>query len=348
MPGYSLNPFVDGFVGTPAGPVPKVGTALSLRDHLGTVRARVGIARNRYKINPGLYCTGSPSPDSPVVVTANYKLSFDALRRELGGLDLWILVADTRGINVWCAAGKGTFSAEEIALQVQRARLAEIVSHRELILPQFGATGVASHKLNTLCGFRGIYGPIRAEDIGEFLHNGKKADESMRTVTFSLNERLILVPVEIALVWKVFALVTLGIFAVSGISTDIYSMQAALTRGMTATGATILAILAGALATPALLPWVPGRQFWLKGVIVGTLAGLVYVLTFMSGTNIMEKLSLWIWIAGAASYMAMNFTGATPYTSLSGVEKEMRKGLPVQCISALLALALWIGAPFMS
>jgi hypothetical protein len=46
--------------------------------------------------------------------------------------------------------------------------------------------------------------------------------------------------------------------------------------------------------------------------------------------------------------MAMNFTGATPYTSLSGVEKEMRKGLPVQCISALFALILWVVAPFVS
>jgi hypothetical protein len=55
-----------------------------------------------------------------------------------------------------------------------------------------------------------------------------------------------------------------------------------------------------------------------------------------------------LWITGAASYLAMNFTGATPYTSLSGVEKEMRRGLPVQCFSVLLSLLLWIAAPFMN
>ncbi|RJX20638.1 MAG: hypothetical protein C4563_06035, partial [Desulfobulbus sp.] len=110
---------------------------------MGTVRARVGIFRSGYKVNPGLYCVGNAGPESPVLATANYKLSFDALRRELAGIDAWILVTDTRGINVWCAAGKGTFCADEIGLQVLRAKLDQVVRHRELILPQFGATGVA-------------------------------------------------------------------------------------------------------------------------------------------------------------------------------------------------------------
>ncbi|MCL7489449.1 MAG: mercury methylation corrinoid protein HgcA [Desulfobulbaceae bacterium] len=322
--------------------------ALSLRDHLGTVRARVGVARNQYKINPGLYCVGEASATSPVLVTANYKLSFDALRRELAGIDAWILVADTRGINIWCAAGKGTFCAEEIALQVQRAGLEKIVSHRELILPQFGATGVAARQLRKLCGFKGIFGPLRAEDILRFLDNGKKANEPMRTVTFSLGERLVLVPVEIALIWKPFAFILLALFVLSGIGPDVFSVQASLARGANAAWATVLAILAGALAAPALLPWIPGRQFWFKGALVGAIAGLIYLAAMSGGTGITEQLGLWLWIVAAASYMAMNFTGATPYTSLSGVEKEMRRGLPVQCAAAAAALVLWIAAPFIN
>ncbi len=102
------------------------------------------MTRNNYKVTPGLYGLGAAEGDSPVLVTANYKLSFDALRRELAGSNVWILVVDTRGINVWCAAGKGTFSAEEIAYQVARAQLDQIVSHRELLLPQLSANGVAA------------------------------------------------------------------------------------------------------------------------------------------------------------------------------------------------------------
>jgi hypothetical protein len=325
--------------------VPRVRTALSLRDRLGTVRARLGIARNQYKINPGLYCAGRPGPDSPVLVTANYKLSFDALRSVLSGRDAWILAADTRGINVWCAAGKGTFSADEIALQVNRARLDSIVAHRGLILPQLGAPGTAAQELPKKCGFRGTFGPLRASDIPRYLDNGGKADESMRTVSFSLSERLVLVPVEIALIWKIFALVLLAFFGLSGFGPDIYSLHAAWSRGLAGAGATVLAILTGALAVPALLPWIPGRQFWLKGFLLGGAAGLAY----LYGTGpawIIEQIALLLWIMAASSYMAMNFTGATPYTSLSGVEYEMRRGLPVQITCTLAAMALWMAAPF--
>ena len=218
-----------------------VRTALSLRDHLGSARARAGFARSRYKVNPGLYCTGKPVDDSPVFVTANYKLSFDNLRRALSGMDAWILVVDTRGVNVWCAAGKRTFSDDEIALQVKRTGLEKIVTHRELILPQFAAIGVAVHKLRKKSEFTGIFGPLRANDIREFMRKNKQADETMRAVTFTFVERLVLVPVEIFLIWKTIALVTLAGYLVSAIGPDIFSLQAAWERGATVGGGTIVA-----------------------------------------------------------------------------------------------------------
>lgn len=328
--------------------MPRVSTKLSIRDKLGTLRARLGIARNQYKITPGLYCVGEPASASPVFVTANYKLSFDALRKELSGIDAWILVADTRGVNVWCAAGKKTFSGDEIARQVQKAHLAEIVSHRELILPQLAAPGVASYELNKKCGFRVVFGPVRASDIPEYLANGKHCDERMRAVTFTIAERLVLIPVEIALIWKPFALIALVIFILSGIGPSLYSPQAAFNRGIAATGATAIAIIAGAAVTPVLLPWIPGRQFWWKGLLIGGLAGVAYVSIMVTRGQIspFEAAGLWLWIMAAASYMAMNFTGATPFTSLSGVEKEMRRGLPIQCVGACAALFLWLASPF--
>ena len=111
---------------TPAGFVPRVRTRLSFRDRAGTVSTRIGIGRYNYKVVPGLYGVGNPGADSPVLVTANYKLTFDALRKELGGIDAWILVADTRGINVWCAAGKGLFSTDEVVRRVKASRLTDV------------------------------------------------------------------------------------------------------------------------------------------------------------------------------------------------------------------------------
>jgi hypothetical protein len=321
-----------------------VASALTGRDMLGTIGARTGFARNDYKVTPGLYGLGEPKDDSAVLVTANYKLSFDALRRELGGMSVWILVVDTRGINVWCAAGKGTFSAEEIAYQVARAELDRIVSHRQLLLPQLSANGVAAHRLKELCGFRGRFGPILATDLPEFLRSGS-ADDKMRTVTFTLAERAVLIPLEICMLWKQLAIAALIFFLLSGISPDIFSAALAERRGVLAFIATLTAILAGAVVTPLLLPWLPFRQFWLKGAMVGGVAALLLV-AGLPATPTIERFAILLWTSGCAAFLAMNFTGSTPFTSLSGVAREMRQGLVFQIGATLLALGCWVAGPF--
>ncbi len=189
--------WVTGEVKTAAGAVPQVGTALDWRDRLGAAAVRLGLRRMRYAVEPGLYAVGTPNGASPVFVSANYKLSFDYLRRELGGIDGWILVLDTKGINVWCAAGKGTFGTEEVIGRVEAAGLGEIVSHRHLILPQLGAPGVAAHEVRKRCGFRVIYGPVRARDIVAFMAAGERATAEMRRVHFYLADRLAVVPLEL-------------------------------------------------------------------------------------------------------------------------------------------------------
>jgi len=64
-------------------PYTMVATELNWQDRLGTTKVRAGLQRMHYSIEPGLYAVGTPTADSPVFVSANYKLSFDYLRREL-------------------------------------------------------------------------------------------------------------------------------------------------------------------------------------------------------------------------------------------------------------------------
>ena len=217
-PGYKLCSFVESFVGTRSGMVPKVRNSLDLNDHAGTIRARLGLFRDRYRVAPGLYCTGEADSDSPVLVTANYKLSFDALRCELGKVAAWILVLDTRGVNVWCAAGKKNFCAEEIVRQVKRTGLEKVVKHREMILPQLCAPGVSGQAVKAGCGFTVVWGPIQAKDLPGFIGNGKKADLEMRLVTFTIRQRLVLIPVEISLILQPSLYALLLILMLSGIS----------------------------------------------------------------------------------------------------------------------------------
>lgn len=308
--------------------------------------ARTGFVRNSYKITPGLYAIGQPSPESPVIVTANYKLTFDAVRSSLARQNLWLLVVDSRGINVWCAAGKGTFSTEEVAYQVRRARLAERVSHRKLILPQLAAVGVAGMRLKQMTSFRAEFGPVRIADLPGFLSGTIDDMEQARSVTFTMQERLVLIPVEVCMMYKQLAILFGIALLISGIGPDIYSAKAAVSRSWQFIIATALAILAGAVITPLALPWLPGRQFWLKGLTVSALSALLFAVCTPSGT--IATLALALWIIAAGSYMAMNFTGSTPYTSLSGVEAEMRKGLIVQIGLTAPAILFWLVAPFLA
>ncbi len=348
QPGYSIRPFVDGFLSTPVGKVPKVKTALGRQDYVGTFGARLGVIRNDYKVAPGLYAAGTPGPESPVLLTANYKLSFDHLRRELSGVQAWLLVLDTRGINVWCAAGKGTFGTQEIIQRVKATQLGRVVTHRKLILPQLGAPGVSAQNVKRASGFEVIWGPVRSHDLKAFLEAGCTADDGMRSVTFSMKERMVLVPVEIYLLRKPFLWLLLAIFALSGIGRQIYSVSAAIERGLIVTAASIVAILAGCALVPILLPWVPGRAFALKGALMGIIvsAGFVIALSPDAQLGIWAGVSLVLFASAISSYLAMNFTGTTPYTSPSGVEKEMRAAIPIQLAAIVVAAGLWVGNAF--
>jgi hypothetical protein len=345
-PGFALLDFVEEFVQTPAGPVPRVKTALQWQDYAGTIRARLGINRSQYKIAPGLYCVGAPDSQSPVLVTANYKLTFDHLRKALPSVNAWILVLDTRGINVWCAAGKNFFSTEEVVRRVNLSEVKKVVTHSRLILPQLAATGVAAHDVKKQSGFKVIYGPVRSNDLPKFLSNGLKSEPSMRKVTFNTIDRVILAPVELAHLPKPSLWVLLAAFLISGIGTHVFSFSAAWLRGIMLTVAYAAGILAGAVATPALLPWIPGRAFALKGAIVGVLSAAGIIALFQGDLQFLGALALVLWTTAVSSYLAMNFTGSTPFTSPSGVEKEMRKALPLQVAALLVALVAWVASAF--
>ena len=342
---YGPAPYVVGRVQTAAGPVPRVSGELGRADRLGAWRVRWGIRRGDYRVRPGLYALGDPDATSPVLVTANYKLTFDALRASVGEVGAWLLVVDTRGINVWCAAGKGTFSAGEVARMVRESRLAEVVDHRRLILPQLSAPGVAAHQVREACGFRVTFGPVRAADIPAFLAAGRKADAAMRTVTFDLRERLVLAPAELKVLWdRRMLLAYAGAIAVSSVDGDGVSLRRGLRRGLPLIGATGLAVLAGGGITPALLPWLPGRSFSLKGAAAGAVVAAGAVALAGARLSPAAKVALLAGVPAASSYAAMNFTGSSSITSPSGVEFEMRRAMPLQTAGAVLAAGAWLAS----
>jgi acetyl-CoA decarbonylase/synthase complex subunit gamma len=336
---------VIGWIATRPGQIPVVSTVLGRSDRWGRVRAMLGAGRMDYRVEPGLYAVGGPSENSPVMVTANYKLSFDELRSSLHGLDAWIMVLDTRGINVWCAAGKGTFGTAEMVKRIVLSGLRRVVDHRTLIVPQLGATGVAAHEVRKLSTFRVVFGPVRASDIPAFLEAGMKATPEMRQVRFALPDRLRLVPVEITQRAHSAALVMAAAFLLAGLSRSGYSLRLALAGGPRAVLNLLIIYLAANTLGPMLLPWIPGRSFSFKGMLLGLALFAASLAGGLTGSTL-ESIS-WVFLYPATtSFIVMNFTGSTTYTSLSGVKKEMNLALPLQIASALMGAGLWIAARF--
>ena len=308
-------------------------STMTIRNRWDHLLARFGYRRSQHRVEPGLYRLGEPGIDSPVLVSANYTLSFDALRSSLKGIDAFILVLDTDGVNVWCAAGKGTFGTDEIVRRVEESPLDEIVTHRTLILPQLGGPGVSAYEVKQRSGFRVEFGPVRASDLPEYLQTGRTSGE-MRRVKFGTAARAILIPVEMVYI-LLPVLAAIVVLRLVGIVEHVYNDALA-------------GILAGLVVVPLLLPWIPTKDFSSKGFFVGMLLAVPIIYRQFTDSSV-----TWWQILGAATgallitaaigaFLSLNFTGSTTYTSRTGVRREIFRYIPVIVWSFGVGLVLRI------
>jgi acetyl-CoA decarbonylase/synthase complex subunit gamma len=321
--------------------VPRIASELSLADHLGACKARWGIGRMAFIVPPGLYAIGTPTAEDPVLVTANYKMSYDIIRRVLSGRNVWLLVLETYGINVWCAAGKGTFGTGELVRRIKATALDTVVSHRRLILPILGAPGVSAHEVARRSGFHVNYATIRGDDLPEYLDNGMVTTPAMREITFSLYERLVLIPVEVVLALKSIAII-------GGVALLLAFLLGSGAAAATAFTAYAGACLSGIVLGPALLPWLPGRSFAVKGAFAGLLwSALFYALAGGASWPGPITAALFLAMPAVSSFYTLNFTGCSTYTSRSGVKKEMRIALPAVGCALVASLVLLLVGRFL-
>jgi hypothetical protein len=288
--------------------------------------------RMGHRVEPGLYRLGSPTSDSPVFASANYTLSFDALRSALAGYNAHILVLDTKGINVWCAAGKGTFGTGELVNRIEITGLGSIVAHRKIIVPQLGAPGISAHEVQRRSGFRVEYGPVRARDLPAYIGTGKATPE-MRRVEFPVRDRIVLAPVELVHV---------------ALPTVIIAAALWFLAGPVAAFATIAAVTAGTVLFPVLLPFIPTKDFSTKGLLLGGVVAIPFAAAFASA----PALPIWAALAAAltplllmpavTAYLALNFTGSTTFTSRTGVRTEIFRYISVMAGLAVAGIILGV------
>lgn len=332
--------------------IPILSRELSLKDRMGSLMVRLGLYRMAYHFPPGLYFIGDEQlakekTDIPVLVTCNYKLTLDAVRSQLKKEAYWLLVLDTKGVNVWCAAGKGTFGTEELIFQLVKNQVGKVTGAKTVILPQLGASRMTPHIVKNLTQINPVYGPIRSEDIDPYLNQGGKATEAQRTVSFNWRERLVLTPIEFLMSFRYLGLVYLFMIFYN----FIWGTKAlSFTTPIDQTLPFLIALFTGAVIFPLALPILPFRAFSLKSLALSLpMTGLIWLgrgffaMEYSIGGFLGLSL-LWIWAIG---YIALNFTGSTTFTSLSGVAYEVekfKKTVPFAIGASVvsLILGLWV------
>ncbi len=144
--------------------------------HLSLLSLRQNIYTDPQKpvsVEPRLYKIGSPTPESPLLVTTNFSLTYYSVAQEIESARVpsYLLVVDTEGMSVLTAWAADKFSPEVISEAMKKSKVSEIVSHKKVIIP--GYVAVIGEKLSNLTGFEVVAGPKEASGLSKFLKEFK-------------------------------------------------------------------------------------------------------------------------------------------------------------------------------
>jgi ubiquinone/menaquinone biosynthesis C-methylase UbiE len=273
------------------------------------------------KKKPGLYSIGVPDRKSPVLVTGNYELTVRRVIKALDGkIDAWLLVADSAGINVWCAAGGGFLTADKVISSMKLAHLHQAVDHRDLILPQLAAVGVDGNQIREATGWNPYWGPVKAEDLPQYVETSYQKTDQMRWIEFPIKDRLEMVTGTLSL-YGLMILIPIAIFL----------------RHLFLP--TALAMIALSYFYAIFLPWIPGRDGLAKAVPLATLSilgMLVFSSTFdpVSGNELFNRV---IGVSALSIFVSGEFQGMSPL-----MRGEQANWIPEVMIAVLLGLLYWI------
>ena len=296
-------------------------------DYIKALTSWVHAFRRTYVIEPGLYYTGDKyDPDAPLIATSNYHLTVFLVLRHLQGTNTRLLVVDTDGINVWCAAGKGQFGNTTIKAQLNRYDTEVMWGETKptLILPKFGLAGVNLSELQK-SGVKPVIGPLYAKDLPKYLFESPYRDRSKDMVVFGLKSRIF--------TWLPGFMQTLFYAMI------LILLLMVITGGAIAWG---VVVLMGLIATlyPFFFPWIPGKRFavkglWLSGFIsVGLLA--MFVLNLITEVSLLQAVPFAL---ASGLFFGLSYTGNSAVSNYSRVRVETARFLPITVVLYIISLA---------
>ncbi|HHY26785.1 MAG TPA: acetyl-CoA synthase subunit gamma, partial [Desulfitobacterium dehalogenans] len=199
-----------------------------------------------------------------------------------------------------------------------------------------------AHEVTKQTGFSVIYGPVRAGDIKAFIDSGHMATKEMRRVKFTAWDRLVLTPLQLVQLARP-ALMVLGVLF-------LINLFAARPFGLSDFIISAGAVIVGVVITPLLLPIIPGRAFAWKGWLLGFIwtVAFVWFSGWLAPGNLLLGIGYLLVLPSLSSYIAMDYTGSSTYTSFSGVIKEMKLSLPFIICSSAVGIVLLLVKSFIA
>jgi acetyl-CoA decarbonylase/synthase complex subunit gamma len=122
------------------------------------------------QVEQKIYNIGEPMPESPLLITTNFSLTYFIVSGEVENSKVpsRLAVMDCEGLSVLTAWAAGKFTASKIAQFIQESGIENEIKHRELIIPGYVAilSGAIEEKLP---GWKVTVGPREANGIPAFL-----------------------------------------------------------------------------------------------------------------------------------------------------------------------------------
>lgn len=290
--------------------------------------------RRTYAVEPGLYYTGSEyDKDSPLLVTANYQLTVFLLARKLGHKNVRLLVIDTDGINVWCAAGKGTFCNDAIFEQLGRydESLLKEGDRLRLVLPKLCFAGVDLPSLRK-AGYDAVIGPVYDKDLPAYLLTEPLEDRDTNRVVFGMRSRLFTVVPGLVQLMKYCVILLVAMWLVGQFWS--YSIPAV----------EIIGLVAGlGVLYPVLFPYLPGKWFATKGFWLGV--GICFVMSAMAAGGLISLGGLIVsslFTLAGGMYFGQSYSGNSAVSNMTSIRKETARLLPVYVLLYLVSLAAFV------
>jgi len=293
-------------------------------------------------IEPGIYQSGTPDENSPIIVTANYLYTYIKVMRALKGIDAWVLCVDSNGINVWCAARGTNFGNKQLIEAVEATDITKVSNKKTIILPQLSAGGIASPLIKSEAPnfpYNVLFGPVWAKHLPKFLNERPaRKPEKMKLAKFTASHRLRAAITHTTFLlrkiflWPSFALILIlfGLTLLNVVEISKLWIVGEIWLWVIITNTTIMILFPITNFT---------RKFITKGIIYGVinvvLLGYISWLFHSSLPLIFWSSSFYFWLA---FFSTMSYSGYTMATSPQEIQDEYPTFSKINMILLVISL----------